>query len=59
VELPHKRLGWSIYEFFELLTARCNTLPPKRVQNVASDLLGVEALSWSVSPPQRSLVSPL
>jgi hypothetical protein len=37
----------------------CNGFPPKRVQNVASDLLGVEALSWSWSPPQRSLVSQL
>jgi hypothetical protein len=38
---------------------KCNRIPPKQVQNTASDLRGVEALSWSVSPPQHSRVSPL
>jgi hypothetical protein len=40
-------------------TGICNCFPPKRVQNVAADLLGVETLTGSVSPPQRSLVSQL
>ena len=37
----------------------CTRFPPKRVQNVASALLGIEALAGSLEPPQRSLVSQL
>ena len=40
-------------------STQCTQIPPKRVQNVAAVLRGVEVLSWPVSPPQRSLVSQL
>src|SRR4030095_3406613 len=46
-----------VWKFFDLSDARCNTLPPKWVQNVAADLLGVETLAGSVSPPRLALVS--
>ena len=49
------RLRESVCEFFKVSEARCNRLPPRRLQLCASDLLRVEALARGASSSQRSM----